>query len=61
MNQIDMIVGIAALLGSLFLVTRGSRFRGISGGNRIRLALVWVFIIVALVVLAQAFGLHTQW
>jgi hypothetical protein len=41
MGQTDTIVAIIAMLGSLFLVTRGTRFRGISLDRRIKLALVW--------------------
>lgn len=60
MEHMDKIVAIAALVGSLFLVTSGSRFRAIGGGKAIRLAAIWSAIFIALVVLAQVGGLHTR-
>ncbi len=60
MEQADKIVAIAALVGSLMLVTGGNRFRGIAGGQKVRLAAVWIALFAALVVLAQVAGLHTR-
>lgn len=58
MGQADTIVAIIAMLGSLFLVTRGSRFQGIAGGRRIKLALVWGVIFLAVILLVRVIGLH---
>jgi len=58
MGQADMIVAIIAMLGSLFLVTQGGRFRGISMDRRIKLALVWGVIFLAVILLVRVLGLH---
>ena len=58
MGQADTIVAIIAMLGSLFLVTRGARFRGISFDRRIKLALVWGVIFLAVILLVRVIGLH---
>jgi hypothetical protein len=60
MNQPDMIVGIISILACLFLVTNGSRFRGMSAGNRVQLALFWLVVIAVLAFAAQKLGLHTN-
>jgi hypothetical protein len=59
MSQGDMIVSMAGLLGALVLVTSGGRCRAIKHGTRIRLALIWIVIFIALAWLAQVMGLHT--
>lgn len=56
MGQADKIVAIAAMLGSLFLVTSGSGFRGIAMDRRIRMAGIWVLIFLALIAFARFVG-----
>ncbi|WP_157099177.1 hypothetical protein [Novosphingobium rosa] len=56
----DKIVAVIAMIGSLVLVTSGSRFRSMSGGKFVRLALIWAVIIAALVLVVQASGWQTQ-
>ncbi|WP_241126801.1 hypothetical protein [Novosphingobium terrae] len=56
----DKFVAVIAMIGSLILVTNNSRFRNLSGGKAIRLALIWAAIIVALVLLVQASGWQAQ-
>lgn len=53
MEYADRIVAFAALLGSLVLVMRGSRFRAMSGAQGLKLAAVWVGIFLIVVLLAS--------
>lgn len=54
MEQIDKIVAILGLLGSLVLVASSSRLRTISGAKWTRLAAVWAMIFILAALLARA-------
>lgn len=55
-----MIVSIIAVIGALILATNNSRFRSLGKGRAIRLALIWVAIIVGLVVVIQLTGFRVE-
>lgn len=59
MGQVDQIVAIAALVGSLMLVTGGSRFQTIPGARRMQLAAIWVVIFLAVIALARFMAIHS--
>ena len=60
MTTAATIVSIIAVLGALVLATSGSQFRGLDGRRKIRLALIWIAIIVGLVLVIQVTGLRMQ-
>lgn len=54
-----MIASVIGVVGALIVVTSGSGFRAMEHGKRIKLALIWLLIIIVLAWLAQTTGLHT--
>lgn len=56
MNQTGMIVAVISVIGSLILVTSGSRFRSMPMGATLKLALIWAAIILGLVLIIQVSG-----
>jgi hypothetical protein len=60
MSQTGMIVAVISVIGSLILVTRGSRFRSTPMGVKLKLALIWAAIIIGLVVIIQVSGFQIQ-
>lgn len=60
MSAAAMIVSIIAVIGALILATNNSRFRSLGKGRAIRLALIWVAIIVGLVVVIQLTGFRVE-
>ncbi|MDE1917196.1 MAG: hypothetical protein KGJ57_16005 [Sphingomonadales bacterium] len=59
MSQSGMIASVIGVVGALIVVTSGSGFRAMEHGKRIKLALIWLLIIIVLAWLAQTTGLHT--
>jgi hypothetical protein len=55
-----MIVAVISVIGSLILVTSGSRFRSTPMGIKLKLALIWAAIIIGLVVIIQLSGFQIQ-
>lgn len=53
-----MIVSIISVIGCLILATRSSAVRNLGMGRSVRLALIWVAIIVGLVLVIQFAGLR---
>lgn len=60
MNTTATIVSIIAVLGSLLLVSRHSGFREMGSAKMIRIALVWVAIILGLFLVFQFAGLRIE-
>ncbi|MDE8651898.1 hypothetical protein PYV00_09215 [Novosphingobium sp. H3SJ31-1] len=53
-----MIVAIVGVLGALFLAWRGLQAQGLSVERKVRMATIWLAIIVGLVLVIQLTGLH---
>ena len=51
-----MIVAVISVIGSLILVTSGSRFRSMPMGKTVKLALIWAAIILGMVLIIQVSG-----
>ncbi|WP_260922428.1 hypothetical protein [Novosphingobium sp. 9] len=51
MSSMGTIVAIITVLGSLFLVTRGSTFQSMKASQTVKLAAIWAAIILGLVLL----------
>jgi hypothetical protein len=60
MSQTGMIVAVISVIGSLILVTSGSRFRSTPMGTKLQLALIWAAIIVGLVLVIQVSGFQIR-
>lgn len=58
MNTMATIVSIITAIGCLILATRSSALRNLGTGRTIRLALIWVAIIIGLVATIQFTGLR---
>lgn len=54
------IVSIIAVLGALILATRNARFRNLGISRMVRLALVWLAIILGLLLVIQLTGIRIQ-
>jgi hypothetical protein len=59
MNSMDKIVAIAAMVGSLMLVTGGTRFRAIPFGRKAQMTGMWLLIFLAIILLVQVVGPRT--
>ncbi|WP_395333110.1 hypothetical protein WBP06_06785 [Novosphingobium sp. BL-8H] len=60
MSNTATIVGVISVIGALILVTSNSRFRQLGFAKGLKLALIWAAIIIGLVLLIQALGLHSR-
>ncbi|MDF2640021.1 MAG: hypothetical protein K0R64_3005 [Novosphingobium lindaniclasticum] len=60
MNQTGMIVAVISVIGSLILVSSGSRFRSMPMGKMVKLALIWTAIIVGLVLIIRVSGFQIR-
>ena len=60
MSAAAMIVSIIAVIGALILATNNSRFRSLGMARAIRLAFIWVAIIVGLVLVIQLTGFRVE-
>lgn len=54
------IVSIIAVLGALILATHNARFRNLGISRMVRLALVWLAIILGLLLVIQLTGIRIQ-
>ncbi len=52
-----LIVSLISIFGALILVTRGQRWRQMPRGNVIRLALIWVALIVGVTAIVSLLGI----
>lgn len=60
MSTAATIVSLVAVIGALILATSNARFRNLGAGRMIRLALIWIAIIVGLVLVIQLTGLRIR-
>jgi hypothetical protein len=56
MNQTSQIVSVIAIIGCLVLAFRNSNIRSLGMGKALRMAAIWVAIIVGLLLLIQISG-----